>query len=209
MKNIFKLSPSPVTLKRLAEYLCHLVQLSRNEYSKISSSQLARMMSAKPSRLRQDFHYFGGFGQPGHPYDASYLTDELKKVFGLNESINLLIYGATSMTKVIIEHRLLPEFNINIKGIIEPLPKSDLTEFSGYTIIKPSEVGPYVSDNPIHIGVICTPEPEAGVKLFTANGINSIWNLSHKYVTPQKGITIVHENITAGLLTLVYAHKNK
>ena len=204
MKNIFDFSPSPITLKRLAEYLCLLIQLPSDKFSQISSAQLSEMMATKPSQLRQDFHHFGGFGQPGHPYDQQYLIEELKKIFTITEEVNLLIFGATCMATVLIEYPILKELNFHMRGLVDSDKSKIGTDHCGFKVMSPDEMPAFIKKNKIDIGAICTADPEPALNRFVDNGIKSIWNLSPKYITTPKDVKIFHENIAAGLLTLVY-----
>ena len=208
MKSIFDFSPSPITLKRLAEYLCLLIKLQANKFQQISSSQLAKMIGAKPSQLRQDFHHFGGFGQPGHPYDLPFLTEELKKIFGVTQPINVLICGATSMGSVLLEYKTLSDLNINFKAVVDFDSKKQGVEYYGHKIMQPDELDSFLSKHIIHIGVVCTQDPEPAVNLFVSHGIKFIWNLSPRFVNAPKDVFIHHENFAAGLLTLIYKLKN-
>ncbi|MBC8277891.1 MAG: redox-sensing transcriptional repressor Rex [FCB group bacterium] len=207
MKNIFDFSPSPITLKRLAEYLCHLIQLPADKFSQISSAQLSEMMATKPSQLRQDFHHFGGFGQPGHPYDLQYLIDELKKIFGVDNQVNLLLFGATCMSTVLLEYPTLKELNFNVSGVADSDKSKIGTEFCNHTVMSQDELPDFLKKNRIDIGAICTADPEPALNRLVENGIKTIWNLSPKYITVPTDVKIFHANIAAGLLTLAYNTK--
>ncbi|NQS99166.1 MAG: redox-sensing transcriptional repressor Rex [candidate division Zixibacteria bacterium] len=208
LQNIFKISPSPTTLHRLAEYLCLLSQLPQKEYSKISSSQLAQMMDIKPSQLRQDFHHFGGFGKPGHPYNLSHLREELMKIYGVDKPVNLLISGASPIAEALLDNQSLADLNIRIRGVVDLDMKIQGTETHSYIIMAPSELPEFVENNHIHIGAICSDDPETDLELLVNSGLKAIWNLSPKYLSPSKGIIIYNQNMAAGLLTLIYNLKH-
>jgi|GEM_PF-1572675 len=204
MKNIFNFALSSITLKRLADYLCQLLQLPPQKFQHISSSQLAKIMGGKPSQLRQDFHHFGGFGQPGHPYEAPMLIEELKRIFGLEGTINLLVCGADNMTKVIIKDDSLRNLQIIVRGVFDFDSKQKGKDCSGYKVMTVKEAVDFQKVNPAQIGVICSGEAEKAVEFFSATGIKFIWNLSQKNVIAPKGVTLHQENLVAGLLTLIY-----
>jgi len=204
VKNIFKLSASPVTLRRLAEYFCKLSQLQEEGTSQISSAQLAEMMDTNSSQLRQDFHHFGGFGKPGHPYEVQILTEELQGIFKTDDKVNILLGGATGIAKALIFNNTLKGLNFSIKGVVEIDKRLIGTQFEGFTVISSHAVKDFTEKENITIGAICTPEPAPMLDIFTKAGIKGIWNLSPVFIQPPKGITIQHENLAAGLLTLNY-----
>ena len=198
-----------MTLRRLAEYLCLLTKLSKNKYPRISSSQLAKMMGLKSSQLRQDFHHFGGFGRPGHPYDTAYLEEELKKIYGLDKDLNALIIGATAMAEVLLQNPLLRELNISFQAIVDFDKDLYGTKFQGFEVQPPEKIGELLERHPVQIGIICTEQAEAALKLLVDNGICAIWNPTCNHLRPQEGCIIHNENISAGLLTLVYNYNRQ
>ncbi|MBL7190717.1 redox-sensing transcriptional repressor Rex [bacterium] len=204
MKDIFKISISRVTLRRLADYLCILLQLPVERFKQISSAQFAKIIGSKPSRVRQDFHYFGGFGKPGHPYDVGILLSELKQVFGLDDRIGILIVGATPAAEMLLNNSMLKTLNIHIAGIVDFNRRKIDKDFHGHKIRAPKDVPALKADNNIKIGVITCEEPEPAVKLLVENNIRGIWNLSPRHVSAPKGFHIRYENITGGLLHLLY-----
>ena len=204
MKKIFSLTPSPLTLKRLAEYLCLLIRLPKNKYTKISSAQLARMMDLKPSQLRQDFHHFGGFGRPGHPYDTHVLVNELKRIYGLEKPINLLLVGATSLASVFCENCAFPKLNIRVCGVVDIEKENQGMDFYGFSVMEPSELKEFLKRTPADIGVICMEDAESAFRLLTDNGVKGVWNPTCSHLRSQEGCVVYNENMVAGLLTLVY-----
>jgi len=163
------------------------------------------MMDTNSSQLRQDFHHFGGFGKPGHPYSVQNLTEELKGIFNVDENVNILLGGATGIAKALINNATLSILNFNIKGIVDTDKALIGTEFEGYKIISTRALKRLIEEENIKIGVICKPNPAPMLDIFTRAGIKGIWNLSPVYIQPPKGITIQHENLAAGLLTLNYS----
>ena len=204
MKNIFDFSASLVTIKRLAGYFCRLCQLKDEKVPEISSSQLAKMMDTNSSQLRQDFHHFGGFGKPCHPYDVAILKEEFKKIFKVVETVNIILIGATSIAQTLIENSTLPVLNINIVGIIDDDPDKNNADFHGVKVYHHKKLGDLITQHNIKVGAICTQEPEKSMHLLIENGIKAIWNLTPVYIRQPNGVVVQHENLAAGLLTLLY-----
>ena len=204
MKNIFNFSASQVTLKRLAGYFCRLSQLPGEKVPEISSSQLAKMMDTNSSQLRQDFHHFGGFGKPGHPYDINILKEEFQKIFGVEDTVSIILVGATAIARTLIENTTLPLLNISIVGVIDDNPDLSGSEFGGVAVHSSRKLGELISQHDIKVGAVCTQEPEKPMQLLIENGIKAIWNLTPIYVRQPEGVSVRHENLAAGLMTLLY-----
>ena len=54
-----------VVVKRLPRYYRYLGELLKQDIKRISSNALSVKMNVTASQIRQDFNYFGGFGQQG------------------------------------------------------------------------------------------------------------------------------------------------
>lgn len=162
------------------------------------------MMGLKPSQLRQDFHHFGGFGQPGHPYDSRILIEELKRIYGVDKYVNLLLAGATSLASFFCENEAFPQLNINVCGIMTLDRGGEPDEFYGFKVMKPADLKDFMRSTHIDIGVICCEDAEAAFKVFTDHGIKGVWNPTCHHLRPREGCIIYNENLAAGLLTLIY-----
>ncbi|MCD8391393.1 MAG: redox-sensing transcriptional repressor Rex, partial [Firmicutes bacterium] len=58
-----------VVINRLPRYYRHLGELLSQGITKISSTELSERMNVTASQIRQDFNFFGGFGQQGYGYN--------------------------------------------------------------------------------------------------------------------------------------------
>ena len=193
-----------MTLKRLAGYFCRLSQLTGEKIAEISSSQLAKMMDTNSSQLRQDFHHFGGFGKPGHPYDVSLLKEEFHKIFGVEEPVNIVLVGATAIAQALLENSTLSLLNIKIAGIVDENPENIGKKYNGSEILNTKKLAKIISKHNVKIGAVCTAEPEKSMQLLIDHGLKAIWNLTPIYIRQPEGVVIRHENLAAGLLTLIY-----
>ena len=59
-----------VVVKRLPRYYRYLSELLKQDVRRISSNALSDKMNVTASQIRQDFNYFGGFGQQGYGYNV-------------------------------------------------------------------------------------------------------------------------------------------
>ena len=62
-----------VVVRRLPRYYRYLSELKKMDIKRISSGALSQKMNVTASQIRQDFNYFGGFGQQGYGYNVEYL----------------------------------------------------------------------------------------------------------------------------------------
>ena len=85
---------SQAVITRLPRYYRFLGELKDKGIERISSQELADIMNATASQIRQDFNNFGGFGQQGYGYNVELLYKEIGKILGLDKHYNLVIIGA-------------------------------------------------------------------------------------------------------------------
>ena len=69
-----------VVIKRLPRYYRYLSELLNKDITRISSGKLSESMGVTASQIRQDFNYFGGFGQQGYGYNVEYLHNEIAEI---------------------------------------------------------------------------------------------------------------------------------
>ena len=98
-----KVIPS-VVINRLPRYYRYLGDLQQNEIKRISSGELAKLMKVTSSQIRQDFNYFGEFGQQGYGYNVDYVRSEIGKILGLNISLNMIIIGAGNLGQALANY---------------------------------------------------------------------------------------------------------
>ena len=72
-KNFDSSAVSSAVIKRLPRYFRYLREVMRMGKTRISSSELSKMMNVTASQIRQDLNCFGGFGQQGYGYNVEYL----------------------------------------------------------------------------------------------------------------------------------------
>ena len=83
-----------VVVKRLPRYYRYLGELLKQDIKRISSNALSVKMNVTASQIRQDFNYFGGFGQQGYGYNVEYLYNEIKAHPDMDIVPRTFIFGA-------------------------------------------------------------------------------------------------------------------
>ena len=89
--------PSLPVIKRLPKYYRYLGEMEKEGVTKVSSSELARVMGTTASQVRQDFNCFGGFGQQGIGYNVKLLHEELGKLIFARHPVPTILIGAGNL----------------------------------------------------------------------------------------------------------------
>ena len=93
-----------VVVKRLPRYYRYLGELLKQDIKRISSNALSVKMNVTASQIRQDFNYFGGFGQQGYGYNVEHLYNEIGDILGLNDGDTTVIVGAGNLGRALASH---------------------------------------------------------------------------------------------------------
>ena len=95
-----------VVARRLPRYYRYLDDLLKKQIYRISSSELSRKMGVTASQIRQDFNFFGGFGQQGYGYNVEMLHKEIGTILGLYSGRKTIIVGAGYLGHALANHTI-------------------------------------------------------------------------------------------------------
>lgn len=194
-------------IKRLPKYYRYLSEMKQKGISKVSSSELARIMGTTASQVRQDFNCFGGFGQQGIGYEVSRLHTEIGSLLFKEDSLNTILIGTGRLGTAISSYlnneargyRLLAAFDVkeNVIG----------TELCGMTIQHIDNLREFCKEHHPDVAVLCIPKISAKELAPTLMelGIKGFWNFSHYDLAVEYPGAVV-ENVHLGdsLMSLSY-----
>ncbi len=199
-------------IRRLPKYYRYISDMRKNGVTKISSSELARMMGTTASQVRQDFNCFGGFGQQGIGYQLDVLWEEINHLLFHDGKLNTILIGTGRLGRAIFGYltaeargyHLMAAFDCNPEEIGKKLPGdipiSDIRNLSAVC-------GGIVPD----VAVLCIPRQSAmqlAPKL-VGMGIKGFWNFSHYDLSVDyDGITVENVHLGDSLMTLGYRVRN-
>ena len=108
-----------VVIKRLPRYYRYLDDLLKQGITRISSAKLSEKMKVTASQIRQDFNYFGGFGQQGYGYNVEYLYNEIAQLLGLKDGYKAVIIGAGHLGLALVNHSSFEKRGFNITALFD------------------------------------------------------------------------------------------
>lgn len=134
---------SQAVVRRLPRYLHQLDELLAQGGKRVSSQQLAELLSFTASQIRQDLNCFGGFGQQGYGYDIQNLRDKIADIIGLNLGKTAIIIGAGHLGQALCRNfdfkqsgfTLLAAFDLNVDDrMSDCLPLLHVDELAEFTV---------------------------------------------------------------------------
>lgn len=200
-----------VVIKRLPRYYRYLYELDKEGKTRISSTALSKKMGVTASQIRQDFNYFGGFGQQGYGYNVEYLLEELKKLLGIANGYKTIIVGAGNLGSAIANYGGLKKRGFKLLGIFDNDEKKIGKILGGVKIFDISEAGRFVKENKIDIAILTLPknETEKVADMLEDSGIKGFWNFSYTELKSRNSVFVENVHLTDSLMTLSFKINRK
>ena len=147
-----------VVIKRLPRYYRYLGELLKQDIKRISSGALSQKMNVTASQIRQDFNYFGGFGQQGYGYNVEYLYSEIGKILGLNDGDTMIIVGAGNLGRALASHSNFEKRGFKLVGIFDNNPNIIGSLVNGVRVTDVRELEKFLAENRVDIAILTTPK---------------------------------------------------
>ena len=195
-----------VVIKRLPRYYRYLDELDREGKTRISSTALSRKMGVTASQIRQDFNYFGGFGQQGYGYNVQYLLTELKKLLGINKGYKIIIVGAGNLGHAIANYAGLKKRGFRLIGIFDNDSEKIGKKVGDIEIYDVSEVNDFIENNKVDIAILALPKraTEEVADMLAGSGIKGLWNFSYTELESNDSVMVENVHLTDSLMTLSF-----
>ena len=208
--DVDKSAVSVAVIKRLPRYHRYLGDLLREGKGRISSAELSRIMGVTASQIRQDFNCFGGFGQQGYGYNVKYLHSKIGELLGMKEGYRAVIVGAGNLGRAFTMTHMFERRGVTIVALFDKSPELIGKTINGFRVYDVAELGDFVRENSIHIGVLTVPKESAEecASVMVGAGVRGLWNFANMELT-LKDKSVVVQNVHMGdsLMTLCYGMK--
>lgn len=198
-----------VVIKRLPRYYRYLSQLLSQDIHRISSGALSEIMSVTASQIRQDFNYFGGFGQQGYGYNVDFLTKEIGNILGLSDGYTMVIVGAGNLGRALANHESFEKRGFKLVGIFDNDARVIGTQIRGIKVRSEKKLPEFIRDNGVDIGILTVPNSEVHdmAQILVKNGIKGLLNFSYSELDLPDNIPVENVHLSDSLMTLSYRIK--
>lgn len=195
-----------VVIKRLPRYYRYLGEYLNEGIMRISSGKLSEKMHVTASQIRQDFNYFGGFGQQGYGYNVEYLYNEIAHILGLKEEYKAVIIGAGHLGMALVNHQSFEKRGFDIMAMFDSNEEKIGQIINNKPVYNINDLEDYIKNNNITIAIITLPKhivTELSKKLGDW-GIKGIWNFTSAEIKTDKKIAVENVHMSDSLMTLSY-----
>jgi len=202
---------SGAVIRRLPRYYRFLGELLDKNITRISSKELAELMSLTASQIRQDLNCFGGFGQQGYGYNVSLLREEIGKILGLDRKFKTILVGVGNLGRAFSANIDFAGSGFELCAMFDNNPAVIGTVINGVTVKDGAEIESFCGENNPDVAILCVPSEAAqqlADRLITC-GITSFWNFTHydiKLDHPEAVVESVH--LADSLMALCYQVKD-
>ncbi|MBQ9598933.1 MAG: redox-sensing transcriptional repressor Rex [Clostridia bacterium] len=198
-----------VVIKRLQRYYRYLSEPLNQGITRISSNALSEKMNVTASQIRQDFNYFGGFGQQGYGYNVEHLYSQIGDILGLNDGDTMVIVGAGNLGTALANHDTFEKRGFRLIGIFDNDPKVIGTTVNGREIMSTDALEDFLEKNRVDIGVITVPHTavEETAEKLVNSGVKGLLNFSYMELKFDKDVAVENVHLSDPLMTLSYRIK--
>lgn len=200
-----------VAQRRLPRYYRYISELKSKGVSRISSAALSREMNVTASQIRQDFNYFGGFGQQGYGYNVESLYEEIGHILGLDKKDSMIILGAGNLGRALANHAAFARRGFELRAVFDSDPNKIGKRVNKVEVLDIAKLGEYLSDNKIDIAILAVPKgvvPEI-YEVLKENGVKGILNFAYMEIESDPNLPIENVHISDSLMMLSYRIKQK
>ena len=193
-----------VVIKRLSRYYRYLGEYINEGVERISSAKLSERMKVTASQIRQDFNYFGGFGQQGYGYNVGYVYNEIAQILGLKDGYRAVIIGAGHLGLALANHESFAKRGFNIMALFDNDKEKIGNTVNSKPILDVAQIEGFIRENDVSIAIMTLPKPrvnEIASKLVEW-GIKGIWNFTSAEIITDKPVAVENVHMSDSLMTL-------
>lgn len=205
--------PSLPVIKRLPKYYRYLGEMEKEGVTKVSSSELARVMGTTASQVRQDFNCFGGFGQQGIGYKVDVLRAEIGNLlFGDGEKLPTILVGAGRLGSAVSSFISRDANGYKLLGVFDVNPDLIGKKMCGVPILPLSDLDKFCAEHHPEVAVLCVPRQSAMdlAGELVNQGIKGFWNFSHYDLSVEyPDVTVENVHLGDSLMSLGYRLRNQ
>lgn len=198
-----------VVIKRLPRYYRYLGELLKQGTTRISSNALSQKMNVTASQIRQDFNYFGGFGQQGYGYNVESLYKEIGDILGLNDGDTMIIVGAGNLGRALANHNTFEKRGFHLVGIFDIDKRIIGSTINGIRVRSTDDLENFVRNKRVDIGILTLPRAavQETAELLADAGVKGLLNFSYMELRLPKNIAVSNVHLSDPLMFLSYEIK--
>lgn len=193
-------------VERLSVYLNCLIEFKDAGYEYITSQELADCVGINSAEIRRDFLMLKIPGRKGVGYPIDSLISELQKVLRTKKEHGIVLVGAGNLGSALAAYGGLKRHSFVIKGVFDADPKKIGRSLAGHIVQDVKNLGRFIRENKVKIGVIAVPEgaAQAVADEMVKGGVRVIVNYASVRIVVPRSVKVHHTNPAVELLHTLY-----
>ena len=198
-------------LGRLPVYLRILGDVAAEGTTQISSEQLADLAAVNAAKVRKDLSYLGTYGTRGVGYDVAFLTYQIQRELGLNQSWPVVIVGAGNLGQALANFTGISERGFHVVGVVDKDESKIGSLVGGVRVKHEDELAQIVMSRSVSIGIIATPAQQAqeAADALVRAGVGSIMNFAPTVLSVPRGVNVRKVDLALELQILSYHEQRR
>ena len=198
-------------LGRLPVYLRILGDVAAEGTTQISSEQLADLAAVNAAKVRKDLSYLGTYGTRGVGYEVQYLTYQIQRELGLNQSWPVVIVGAGNLGQALANFTGISERGFHVVGVVDKDETKIGSLVGGVRVKHADELAQIVMSRSVSIGIIATPAQQAqdAADALVRAGVGSIMNFAPTVLSVPRGVNVRKVDLALELQILSYHEQRR
>ncbi len=194
------------TIGRLFVYLRVLLCLAEEGVETVSSEALGDACEVKPSVVRKDLSYFGGFGKRGVGYDVEGLIKEIRSILNLDSVMKAALVGVGNIGRAMLAYPGFKTEGFELALAFDKDPDKVGRKADGVVIEDVTDLEQRISDEGIKLAIIAVPvseAPKVAQRLADA-GIKAILSFAPCPLNMPEDVKITCVDLATEMARLVY-----
>lgn len=187
-------------------YLRILGDLAADNVAQVSSDQLADHAGVNAAKVRKDLSYLGTYGTRGVGYEVHYLTYQIQRELGLNQSWPVVIIGAGNLGQALANYAGITERGFHVVGVFDKDDSKIGSVVGGVRVRHVDELQSMTSSKAVAIGIIATPGEHAqdAADSLVRAGVGSIMNFAPTVLSVPSDVNVRKVDLALELQILSY-----
>jgi len=201
---------SESTIHRLSIYYRALVALERDNYTTISSKELAKREKLTPAQVRKDLSFFGSFGTRGLGYPVAELKNKIAEILGLTRLWNVALIGVGNIGSALAQYKEFAKQGFNIKLVFDNDQRKIGSNHKGIIVSDIKDFKRLVQSEKVDIVIIAVPAQAAQAICdeVVSAGIKAILNFAPINLKVPDDVILRNQNMCIELEHLAFALSN-
>lgn len=196
---------SKATLRRLPVYYRYLKDLEERGEERISSTAIASALGMNAVLVRKDLAAVTRQkGRPRLGFGTAALIRDIDAYLGYGNRNEAILVGAGALGSALAGYEGFCSYGLKIVAAFDTDPAKTGRRIGDVEIRAASEIGKYVSERNILIGILTIPKEQAQgtAEILVKAGIRAIWNFAPVRLSLPDSVAVKNEDMAGSLAVL-------